>query len=60
MTKRKDLTVGEVTKEDLRLWMQRITIEKRKQNRQRQQEIKNRIELLKHKINYNGKGLRSL
>ena len=49
MTKRKDLTVGEVTKEDLRLWMQRITIEKRKQNRQRQQEIKNRIEKLKSK-----------
>lgn len=60
MRLRKDLTVGEITKEQLRIWMNQIIREKRLQNRERQKEIKNRIELLKHKTNYNGKGLRSL
>lgn len=51
---KKDLTVGEVTKEQLRLWMGKIIREKRLMNRPRQIETKNRIELLKLKMNNNG------
>ena len=51
MTTKKDLTIGEITKQDLMRWFKRI--EKQK-NSQRYSEIKNRIDLLKLKINNNG------
>lgn len=60
MKLRKDLTVGEVTKEQLRIWMQQIVREKRLNNRERQKEIKNRIELLRNKTNYHGTRLRRI
>lgn len=50
MTTRKDLTVGEVTKDDLKRWYLRIEKQKWKE---RYSEFKNRIELLKLKMNNN-------
>ncbi len=51
MTTKKDLTVGEVTKEDLMRWFKRIEKQKFKE---RYSEFKKHIQLLKLKINNNG------
>lgn len=51
MTTKKDLTVGEVTKEDLIRWHLRI---EKQQKKERYVGLKHKIELLKLKINNNG------
>lgn len=51
MTTKKDLTVGEVTKDDLMRWFERI---RKKKAHEHNIETKKRIELLKLKINNNG------